>query len=170
MRVIRTELYFEPNYIQRLSDKKQKTASVTFAWIKSQPSSRLRAPDHSTAISPDQVGSVLDHILRQEPPAWQFGQSHLEVLNQSTVNSILNTDFVVEQSPPEWLTLSNILKEGAKGSTVALAVYVALSGDMLLFITLPSALLIVGAAKGMSKWLEQNVPKLMSHALRRYLR
>ena len=47
---------------------------------------------------------------------------------------------VIEQSPPELETLSSILKSGVKGSgTVALSVYLAINGDVYLFLTLPLA-------------------------------
>jgi hypothetical protein len=86
-------------------------------------------------------------------------------LNRRLVEQVLATEIVIEQSPPDWETLSNILKSGVKGSgTVALSVYVAVHGDVLLFITLPSALLVIGAAKGASRWLEQTVPKILNRA------
>jgi hypothetical protein len=66
--------------------------------------------------------------------------------------------------------LANILRAGIKGGgTVAVSLIVALKGDPLLFITVPSALLLIGAAKGTSKWLEQNIPKMLSKATRRLL-
>ncbi len=47
--------------------------------------------------------------------------------------------------------------------------YLALNGDVYLFVTLPLAFIVVGASKGMSKWLEQNIPKLMTRATRHWI-
>jgi hypothetical protein len=38
----------------------------------------------------------------------------------------------------------------------------------MLFITIPSALLLIGAARGTSKWLEQTIPKMLNKATRRW--
>ena len=92
------------------------------------------------------------------------------VINADIVGQILSEPVVFEESPVEVETFSNILKSGVKNSgTVALSVFLAVSGDVYLFVTLPMALLVVGASKGMSKWLEQNVPKLMTKATRHWV-
>jgi hypothetical protein len=47
---------------------------------------------------------------------------------------VMNAHIVIEESPPEWETLSNILKSGVRGGgTVALSV-LCTSGAMLIFI------------------------------------
>jgi hypothetical protein len=125
--------------------------------------------EQARAITPDEVPLVLDYILRRERMQ-PFADPNEGIINDSTVEEILQIPIVFEQSPPDLETLSSILKSGIKGSaTVALSVYVAISGDVYLFITLPAALLVVGASKGMSKWLEQNIPKLMTRATRRWI-
>jgi hypothetical protein len=126
----------------------------------------------------DEVPLVIDYIVRQEPPDWMLTRSdHAttpsgegpRILNRRLVDQVLATEIVIEQSPPDWETLSNILKSGVKGSgTVVLSVYVAVHGDVMLFITLPSALLLIGAAKGASKWLEQTIPKMLNRATTRW--
>jgi hypothetical protein len=169
MRVIRTEMYFDGSYISRSPGRKAlKTSSITFAWIKESGARRIGELTHTQSVSADDVPVVLDYILRQEPPEWNLPAQE-NVLNGSTIDTVMNEGFVIEESPVDLETLTNLLKSGAKGgATVALSVYVAVSGDVMLFITLPSALLVMGAAKGMSKWLEQNVPKMMTKLTRRW--
>jgi len=174
MRVLRTETYFDGNYVKRKQDKWLKSANICFAWIETGPNTVARKselPDFVDArpITPDEVPLVLDYILRHERMQ-PFTDPHEGVLNSSIVEQVLSEQIIFEQSPVDVETLSNILKSGVKqGGTVALSVYLAVSGDVYLFITLPTALLVVGASKGMSKWLEQNVPKLMTKATRHWI-
>jgi hypothetical protein len=173
MRVIRTEKYFDGNYLKRREDRSLKVGDISFAWIRmgDSPSTAIdRLPDLQRAvlIVPDQVPLVLDYILRRDRMQ-PFTEHKDAVLNPRVVEQILNEPIVIELSPPDVATLSHILKEGVKGGgTVALSVYVAVSGDVYLFVTLPLALLVIGASKGMSKWLEQNIPKLMNRVVRRW--
>jgi hypothetical protein len=174
MRVIRTEEYFDGNYVKRRDDKSLKSSNICFAWIATGENSALRSAElkdfqEARPITPSEVPLVLDYILRRER-LQPFADRQEGVINNSTVEHILQIPIVIEQSPPDVETLSNILKFGIKGGgTVALSVYLALNGDVHLFITLPAALLVVGASKGMSKWLEQNIPKLMTRATRRWI-
>jgi hypothetical protein len=172
MRVIRTELFLPADTLLRGEGRSRlKSTNISIAWI-NEPDQRIPSAT-ARPISKDETPFVIDFILRQEPPDWRFSDTieNRKVLNNWLVERVLATEVVIEQSPPEWETLSNILKSGIKGSgTVALSVYVALSGDVMLFVTLPAALLIVGAAKGTSKWLEQTIPKMLNKSTRRYWR
>jgi hypothetical protein len=123
--------------------------------------------EEARGIHPDQVPLVLDYILRRERMQ-PFADLNESILNGPAVEQLLNEPIAIEQSPLDVVTVSNALKAGIKDSTVALAVYVAVYGDAYLFLKLPAAMLIIGASKGMSKWLEQNVPKLMSKATGRW--
>ena len=174
MRVLRTETYFDGNYIRRHQDKWLKSTNICFAWVETgenapHQTAELRDFAQARPITESEVPLVLDYILRQERMQ-PFGDKAEGVLNSSTIEDVLQEPIIIEQSPPDHETLANILRSGVKGSgTVALSVYLAVSGDTYLFITLPMALLVVGASKGMSKWLEQNVPKLMNRATRRWI-
>jgi hypothetical protein len=164
MRVIRTELYFSGSDLKRIGGSRLKSTNVSFAWLNDVDVEALELGRHP-AIRPEQVPSVIDHILRQEPLT-----DEPRILNEGMVYGVMRSEIVIEQSPPEWETLANILRAGIKGGgTVAVSLIVALKGDPLLFITVPSALLLIGAAKGTSKWLEQNIPKMLSKATRRLL-
>jgi len=165
MRVIRTELYFPSSDlkpVERIS--RLKSTNVSFAWLKDVD---VEALDLGRAELPhDLVPSVIDQILRQETFRGAF-----RILNERMVYEVMHSEIVIEQSPPEWETLANILRAGIKGGgTVAVSLLIAWKGDPLLFITVPSAMLLIGAAKGTSKWLEQNIPKMLSKATRRLLR
>jgi hypothetical protein len=174
MRVLRTETYFDGNFVKRREDKWLKSSNICFAWIETGANSPARSTEltdfeRARQITPDEVPLVLDYILRRERMQ-PFADRNEGVINTSIVEQILHEPIVIEQSPVDLETLSDILKSGVKGSgTVALSVYLAVSGDVYLFITLPMALLVVGASKGMSKWLEQNVPKLMTRATKRWI-
>src|SRR5262249_20547069 len=169
MRVDRTEVYFPGGSVQRGEGRPRlRSTNVSFAWIK-----EASFPVGGQPVVADDVPLVIDYIVRQEPPDWMLTRSdHAtapsgegpRILNRWLVDQVLATEIVIEQSPPDWETLSNILKSGVKGSggTVALSVYVAVTGDVKLFIALPSALLLIGAAKGASKWLEQTIPKILN--------
>jgi hypothetical protein len=175
MRVIRTELYFDGGNVLRGQDRRRlRTTNVSFVWLKQID---FEGIIYGHSVEADVVPFVIDYIVRQEPPDWMITPSapsaapstHARVLNPWLVEQVLNSEIVIEQSPPDWETLGSILKSGVKGSgTVALSVYVAISGDVMLFVTLPSALLLIGAAKGTAKWLEQTVPKMLNKATRRW--
>jgi hypothetical protein len=176
MRVIRTEVYFPGGSVLRGEGRRRlRSTNVSFAWIK-QADFPVGVTTYGQPVSANDVPLVIDYIVRQEPPDWMLTPSdHAtapsregpRILNHWLVEQVLATEIVIEQSPPDWATLSNILKSGVKGSTVALSVYVAVSGDVMLFITIPSALLLIGAAKGTSKWLEETIPKMLNKATTR---
>ena len=109
MRVIRTETYFDGNYIQRRVDKTLKTTDVCFAWINFERTGRLpteQLPDLEGAreIHPDQVPLVLDYILRRER-IQPFVDPHESILNGSAIEQVLNEPIVIEQSPLDTETL-----------------------------------------------------------------
>jgi hypothetical protein len=145
MRVVRTEVYFPGSSVLRGEGRPRlRSTNVSFAWIKE---ARFPVALGQPVVAED-VPLVIDYIVRQEPPDWMRASDHAttpsgegpRILNRWLVDQVLATEIVIEQSPPDWETLSNILKSGVKGSgTVALSVYVAISGDVMLFITLPSA-------------------------------
>ena len=163
MRVIRTKLYFSGSELKRIEERSRlKSTNVSFAWLKDVDVEALQLgrgglPHHV-------VPSMIDQILRREP------SDDFRILNERMVYEVMHSEIVIEQSPPEWETLANILRAGIKGGgTVAVSLLIAWKGDPLLFITVPSAMLLIGAAKGTAKWLEQNIPKMLSKATRRLL-
>src|SRR5689334_2196509 len=142
MRVLRTERYFDQNYVKRRDDKWLRNSNICFAWIATganqlAPGFELSDVSNARHITSEQVPLVLDYIVRRERMQ-PFADPQEKVINAIIVEQILNEPIVIEQSPVDVETLSNILKSGVKQSgTVALSVYLAVSGDVYLFITLP---------------------------------
>jgi hypothetical protein len=169
MRVIRTELYFSGSDLKRIGGSRLKSTNVSFAWLND---ADVEAPElgRHPAIRPEQVPSVIDHILRQEPLTDKAWIDEGRILNEAMVYGVMRSEIVIEQSPPEWETLANILRGIKGGGTVAVSLLIAWKGDPLLFIKVASGMLLIGAATGTSKWLQQNIPKMLSKATRRLLR
>jgi hypothetical protein len=70
MRVIRTEEYFDGNYVKRRDDKSLKSSNICFAWIETGENSTLRSAElkdfqEARPITPSEVPLVLDYILRR---------------------------------------------------------------------------------------------------------
>ena len=143
-------------------------ANVSFAWLKDVDAEALGETPVTQRWIPERVPLVIDHILRREPLTTL---ESFRILNEPMVYEVMRSEIVIEQSPPDWETLANILRTGIKGGgAVLVSLAVGLKGDPLLFITVPSAMLLIGAAKRTSKWLEQNIPKMLTKATKRFLR
>jgi hypothetical protein len=100
MRVIRTELYFSGSDLKRIGGSRLKSTNVSFAWLNDVDVEALELGRHP-AIRPEQVPSVIDHILRQEPLT-----DEPRILNEGMVYEVMRSEIVIEQSPPEWETLA----------------------------------------------------------------
>ena len=129
MRIVRTEVYFPGGSVLRGEGRPRlRSTNVSFAWIK-EASFAVGVTTYGQRVVADEVPLVIDYIVRQEPPDWMLTPSDhvttpldgLRILNGWLVEQVLATEIVIEQSPPDLATLSNILKSGVKGSTVALS-------------------------------------------------
>lgn len=147
MRVIRTELYFSGSHLKRSGGRSRlKLANVSFAWLKDVAAEALGEMPVTQRWIPERVPLVIDHILR-EGPLTTASLEGSRILNEPMVYEVMRSEIVIEQSPPDWETLANILRTGIKGGgTVLVSLAVGLKGDPLLFIAVPSAMLLIALA------------------------
>jgi len=166
-RVILTTLYVatdEKNLIAgRAPDAPP--AEVTFAWFPQLDPGNI--PDISDGLStgPKEIkvdlADFLDELLRKGRYAPSVVAIPAPPLNLTLIEKIIHEPIVIERSPPEAISISNLLK--LSGSPAALGTYVgiaAANGNYLLLLTVPAGILIVGAAIEVTK----AIPKLLGTA------
>jgi hypothetical protein len=176
MRIIRTEMYFDPGEIERSAHLMPlKVAGIAFGWVKSDEDVRkLTEGLDIHRIDPSSVSIVIDLILRRQ----RIGERLIEgrainatAFNPQVIRYVESQPILIEQSPPDWTTLKELIGSGlSKGSTSALAIFICVSADPMMFIKLPAAFLVVSLTKTLSKWIEKNVPKLIDQASKKMLR
>jgi hypothetical protein len=90
---------------------------------------------------------------------------------QPYVASIFQSSLVIERSPPQEFSISQI---GKAASSITIGTYIGMSiaptGSPLLFITVPFGIIVVGAAVGVSRALENGLNKSIERMLRKRLK
>jgi hypothetical protein len=156
-----------------------KIASVSFGWLQGEREfGRLLEGEQLKGVDESSLDGAIDHILRNQ--RFSRRNFHLvhgpdflwelrgQVINQGVVSYVLNQPIVIERSPPDWTTLRSLLGNGLqKGTTSALAIFIVVSGDPMMFVKLPGAMIAIGATKALTKWLEKNLPKVMDKAMKK---
>jgi hypothetical protein len=172
MRVIRTELFFPGEEIVRSpSLRRLEIADVSLAWIKDVELNERELGVPVKFVTENGVPVALDHILRRERlrrtqfhlrPNSLIWDARAPILNAQHVQYVQEQSIVIEQSPPDWETLKSILGQGlGKGTTPALAIFIAVSSDPMMFIKVPATWLVISTTKVLSKWIEKKLPKLL---------
>jgi hypothetical protein len=189
MRVIRTEVYFEPDDVRTglftFSEGQRKrivpldNPGISFAFVEGDFSnaeitidSFFQIEDTSTREADRALRTFIHSALSVSADAsvqkdylteWMTGFS--SAIYSPIVEYVMAQDIVLERSPPFGVPLNNILK-GA--STLSIGTYVgfeALGGHPLLFLTVPGGIIIVGAAVGIGKALEAGLNKKLKQYL-----
>jgi hypothetical protein len=167
MRVIRTEMYFEPKDVGFTLLEKP---NVSVAWIGGEVDPGVAKQDVTVGnLTLDSVGVAsierkVAEVVRQSL-AGRYPVTAQAELMAPVVDFVLSASIVVEHSPPSHTTLNEIVA-AAKGKSPqvlgALLGYVA--GEphgLLLLITVPLGMLIVSSASGISRALEEGLHEVV---------
>lgn len=178
MRVIRTEMYFDPRDIEW--DREEgihANPGIAFAWFKEgeskdgsalgfQTEKNIQLLDDYQFISnfgpnpnPEIVTPFISHLVQD----LRFGSEeflNFPTSNRRIIQAVLESTIILENSPPEAVDFRRLL---GKATSVSLGVYVGvqLAGayPLLLIITIPTGIIVMGSAIGISKGLEAGLQK-----------
>jgi len=174
MRVIRTELSYQAEELQNPKDIENELG-VSIAWGQVNG-----MPDNVSGIlnelitdgvvretfEIDDYKRFLDDTLRgatfrpTQPGTFAFP---LSILNDpTTVHQILNEPVVIEQSPPTVEPFSGLL---AKATPLAGGLFLGVkmaSGDLVMMITIPVGILLVGTAVAVTKAIEAGLMRAVT--------
>jgi len=173
MRVIRTEMYFDEipgyqpprSYRRRGIEKEDKNPGIAFAWFRSEEPGPFDIGADKTfrvrEITPDHIPGVLGMLLRNSSEIDEgnldyvkLDKDYLDLFEEARpfVDYIYNEPIILEQSPPTAIPFKDILKR--TNAPIYLGSYLGygLSYDqpVLLIITIPMGIVVVGSAIGVA--------------------
>jgi hypothetical protein len=182
MRVICTEMYFDPSSVRSILKEWQKNPGLSVAW--------LHIQDHDPP-SGDEIHSILD----DKQPKMTFPDSSKifdiftdlsiqnvqgqvatdaiqkgdwKVENPGIVEFLRNADIVYENSPPLSLPLREIAKAGAPVVIGTFLGYNVADGNyLLMYVTIPGGIMVIGSAIGISRALENGLNKFIERLFKK---
>jgi hypothetical protein len=90
-----------------------------------------------------------------------------EEINPDVVDNVIWMDVILENSPPEAIPLSAILK--SRATTLTIGTFTALAArythDPMLFITIPTGILVVGAAVALADGMKEGLNFSIRHLM-----
>jgi hypothetical protein len=181
MRVIRTEMYFDRSQLVGSARLRPRDGSVSFAWMptRTNASIPLSALDgvvinrrYETWAASVQYLALLDFIdfsLRGGTSKTAYYPSRKKIYNTDAVQEVIRQSIIVEYSPPSEMPLSTLLQ---KSTHAGIGYYIgsaaAGSHHWLMFLSVPAAIVVVGAAVGVSDGLVRGLPKVVETAVERW--
>lgn len=177
MRVVRTEMYFAEDHIYGLNTRRTSHArnpGLGFAWLRTgRPVHGIDEQLLEYRYFDRQEGAAmafLDLAIRgyqgsqtiAQPDAY-FGATY----NQSIVQSVMDGDIIIENSPPEAVTFRGLLAK-APGVAIGTMVGMKAAGDtsMLMLLTVPTGIVVCSSAIGVSKALEKGLNKAVEKIIK----
>ena len=177
MRVLRTEMYFSEDQILGLNRRRTSHADnpgLGFVWLRTER--RVDGIDeqlleHRWFDRQESAASAfLDLAVRGyertitfSTAVANFGSTH----NPGIVQSAMDGDIIVQNSPPEAVTFRSLL---AKVPGVAIRTFVGMraAGDMpmLMLLTVPTGIVLCSSAIGVSKALEKRFNKAVEKLIK----
>jgi hypothetical protein len=187
MRVIRTEVYFLPpdeRLTPYRTGPELAGGAISIAWFRAPhalPENELfklleqeiGPVFHPTEFARNDIFSNTQKFFNRlldppglEPPNDDEGavtlnprlRSELGQFGESFADAVLDLDVVIEQSPPSWEKLKKLVE---RSPGVLIGTYIGLAAGehypYLLFATVPTGIIVVGSAIGVSRALEQNL-------------
>jgi hypothetical protein len=159
MRVIQTELYNDD--VQHEYSVITSNLGVSFAWFNTgelaYPIDELIVPIVHKASN--EIPRFLDIVLQGvETRDFEKRLHDGRVINKPIVDYLVNYPVIVEQSPPEAIPFSALLKKSSS-SVIGTMIGVAAAHEntALLFVTVPAGIIVVGSAFGVAKGLERGL-------------
>ena len=173
MRIIRTEIYLDRADVEWPHGcKPPAVTGIAAAWVKSD--ARLYPADHgdfgvrtlwkhveaSHLANANQ--SLLDDFLYELILGGFYdGRARLRrpsSQNRELINDLLAESIVIERSPPEAMPLRAMLSKASAASIgTFLGVAKAWSNPLLMFVTIPAGILVIGSTLGLAKALEEGL-------------
>jgi hypothetical protein len=177
MRVIRTEMYFSEEDIFGLNRRRTSHArnpGLGFAWLRTDRPARgideQLLEDRHFDRQEGAATAFLDLAIRgyersetiSQPNAY-FGATY----NQSIVQSVMNGNIVIENSPPDAVTFRSLLAK-APGVAIGTMVGMKAAGDtsLLMLLTVPTGIVVCSSAIGVSKALEKGLNKVVEKVIK----
>jgi hypothetical protein len=170
LRVIRTELYFNPFDIKwRFPELVVSNPGISMAFFGCDPSRLDFEKIFSTPVSPmervepPQVLRAFFDTALQNAPFNTYGFQAYHELNKPIIDEIYNEPIIIEHSPAEGIPLGKLLS-GASVATIG--TYVGLQGvwgNPLLFVAVPAGIIVVGAAVAVVRAFDKG----LNHAVER---
>lgn len=191
MRIIRTEMYFDSSRIEGLVGKAHaQNPGISLAWcaIDSNDLARLSSnikivpyleKFRPVAFRPNGYEPD-DNLIRNFLSASIQGaaNSKMSHLLQSGVREnnqiaefVLSQDVVIERSPPKAIPFKKLVG-GATHITIGAYIGVSIAGanPLLMLVTVPGGILIIGAAISVSRALDKGINKSIEHWFKKRLR
>jgi hypothetical protein len=170
-------MYFSEEHIFGLNRRRTSHArnpGLGFAWLHTdQPARGIDEQLLEERYFGRQEGAVatfLDLAIRgyerseiiSQPNAY-FGTTY----NQGIVQSVMNGDIVIENSPPEAVTFRSLLAK-APGVAIGTMVGMKAAGDtsLLMLLTVPTGIVVCSSAIGVSKALEKGLNKAVEKVIK----
>jgi hypothetical protein len=178
MRVIRTELYFNPKVVEALSRVQIDNPGLAVAWFAAELDTEIDLHEiadkswHNFNLEDAEIfiaAAIANFQNLNEPSEVLIpGQIRASATANSFAKYVLEQPIVIEHSPPEAVPFSALLK-GASGAVIGTYVGFQIAGEnsLLLLVTVPGGLMVVSSAMGISKALEKGFNKLVSRAFKR---
>jgi hypothetical protein len=167
MRVIQTTLYIDDHH--RLFQSPKHNPGIAFAWFKGE----FHDGDVASLVKGDPINRHSQEVriflqLALESSERQFKQDRRgPVGNDGTVNEVIDASVIIENSPPEAIPFSVLLR---KASSAVVGTYIGVrmaeSNPVLMLLTVPAGLLVVGSAMGVAKALEKGLNKKVQKLLK----
>jgi hypothetical protein len=183
MRVIRTEMYFNRGNEFTLSslDQSKENFGISFAFFRSD--NDIDAQDLRKEIDGEwreyQDFYGVEDKLRLFLEGIFYGAQNLDYVMLerkslsagSYVAAVFESSLVVERSPPQEFPLS-IIGKAATSVTIGtfIGYNVAPAGSPLMFVTIPFGIIVIGAAIGVSRALENGLNKSLERVIKRRLK
>jgi hypothetical protein len=167
LRVIRTELYFNPFEIRwRFPELVISNAGISAAFFPCKP----RGLEFEKILSGPQafepvraIPEFLDAAI-QNAPFRNYGLEY-QVLNTGPVEKIYNSAIIVEHSPPEGIPLGKLL---SSASVITIGTFVgsaAAGGSPLLYVAVPLGIILVSAAVSMARAFDKGLNHVVERAI-----
>jgi hypothetical protein len=167
MRVLRTEMYFSKDQITELYTRNRGNAQnpgLSFAWFHTGGSTHgldEQLLEHRSFHREQEMAEFfLDHVLRGYDKRVPFLlMPDLQLANRHIIEYAMNEAIIIENSPPEAITLRSLI---ARAPGVAIGTLVGAAAarqysPMLMFLTVPAGILVCSSAIGISKALEKGL-------------
>ena len=183
MRVIRTEMYFSSSDLTWNTNNILQNPGVAVAFFRVENnhglliksivtdpislSQGLEAPAWP-GNAPTVIHLFLSSVLEGSDDFFQMPTEPLRrVNNEHVVNFILEQPIVIEQSPPSAELLKGLF---AKSASIVIGTFigttVAGENPLLMFLSIPAGIIVVGSAIGLSKGLESGLNKAIEKLIK----
>lgn len=176
MRVIRTEMYFDSSVVK--SKTHERNPGVAAAWFKADVGT-LDAhdlfelfSDKYAKIAPEDKSSAVKFFtdmavqsVRSSEVDEALTSGDWKIANEQIVKFVVNSDILYENSPAEWTHLLSLVAKAGASVTIGtfLGFGVADGNYPLMFLTIPTGIIVIGAAIGVSRGLENGLNKYVEN-------